>query len=112
MMTDTIIMFETKTELGGQEWLNALFLRYGIDPPDLPTHYDGNNAKFSVCHSLYFNKGVLITTCHNKIFDEFTDLSGKSFTPSYVHNFPLIHYGRSVQDLKSQTAGSPTNNRS
>ena len=37
-------MFETKTKLGGQEWLNALFLSYGIDPPDLPTHYDGNNA--------------------------------------------------------------------
>ena len=26
------------TELGDQEWCDALFLRYGLDPPDLPTH--------------------------------------------------------------------------
>ena len=26
------------TELGDQEWRDALFLCYGIDPPDLPPH--------------------------------------------------------------------------
>ena len=29
------------TELGAQEWREALFLRYWLEPPDLPTHYDG-----------------------------------------------------------------------
>ena len=29
------------TDMGAQEWRNALFLCYGIDPPDLPTHCDG-----------------------------------------------------------------------
>ena len=24
------------TELGAQEWQDSVFLRYGIDPPDLP----------------------------------------------------------------------------
>ena len=29
------------TELGAQERRDELFLRYGLDPPDLPTHCDG-----------------------------------------------------------------------
>ena len=30
-----------RTELGAQEWRDDLFLRYGLDPPELPTHCDG-----------------------------------------------------------------------
>ena len=40
------------TELGAQEWRDALFLQYGLDPPDLPTHCDGCQAKFSISHAL------------------------------------------------------------
>ena len=29
------------TELGAQEWRDSLFLRYGINPPDLPSHCNG-----------------------------------------------------------------------
>ena len=29
------------TELGAQEWRDALFLRYGLDPPDLPKYCNG-----------------------------------------------------------------------
>ena len=32
------------TELGAQEWRDALFLWYGLEPPDLPTHCDGCQA--------------------------------------------------------------------
>ena len=45
------------TELGAQEWRDALFLRYGLEPPDLPTHCDGCQAKFSISHALDFKKG-------------------------------------------------------
>ena len=41
------------TELGYQEFLYALFLRYGVDPPDLPPHCDRYNSAFSICHALY-----------------------------------------------------------
>ena len=34
-------------ELGAQEWRDAAFLRYGLEPPDLPKNCDGCNAKFS-----------------------------------------------------------------
>ena len=29
------------TELVAEEWRDALFLRYGMDPPDLPKYCDG-----------------------------------------------------------------------
>ena len=35
------------TDLGTQECLYPLFLRYGIDPPDPPTDCDVCNANFS-----------------------------------------------------------------
>ena len=34
------------TELGAQEWRDAFFLRYGLDPPDLPKYCDGCQAWF------------------------------------------------------------------
>ena len=39
-------------ELGDQEWRDALFLRYEMEPPDLPSHCDGCDAKFSISHAL------------------------------------------------------------
>ena len=36
------------TELGPQEWRYSLFLRYGIDPPDLPDHFDSCGSEFSI----------------------------------------------------------------
>ena len=40
------------TFLGAQEWRDALFLRYGLEPPDLPKYCDGCNAKFTICYAL------------------------------------------------------------
>ena len=41
-----------ETELGAREWRNALFLQYGLEPPDLPKYYDGCQAQFSISHAL------------------------------------------------------------
>ena len=40
------------TGLGAQEWRDALFLWYGLDPPDLPHYCDGCNATFPIYHAL------------------------------------------------------------
>ena len=40
------------TKLGGQEWQNALFLRYDLDPPDLPKYCNGCNSTFYICNAL------------------------------------------------------------
>ena len=39
-------------ELGAQEWRDYLFLHYGIDPPDLPSHCGGWWSSFSIFHAL------------------------------------------------------------
>ena len=89
------------TYLGAQEWRDALFLWYGLDPPDLPTYCDGFQAKFSISHSLDCKKGGLVTARHNKLRDGVADLAGKAFTPFHVRDDPLIYSGRAVKRTKA-----------
>ena len=79
------------TELGAQEWRDALFLRYGLDPPDLPKYCDGCEAWFTISHALDCKKGGLVTTRHNDLHDGVANLAGKAFTPSHVRDDPLIY---------------------
>ena len=53
-----------KTELGAQEWRDKLFLRYRLEPKDLPNYCDCCNAKLTICHALNFKKGELVTELH------------------------------------------------
>ena len=94
------------TELGAQEWRDALFLRYGLETPDLPTNCDGCQAKFSISHALDSKKGGLVTACHNELRDGVEDLVGKSFTPSHVRDNPLIYSGHNVKRTKAAPAGA------
>ena len=96
-MGDWLIVFPSTVNgicRGDPEWRNTLFLSYGIDPPDLPPHCNGYNSSFSIGHSLDCKKGILITTRYNKICDGVSDLDVKYFTPSHLHNDPLIDPGR------------------
>ena len=96
-----------RTEMGGQDWCYVLFICYVIDLLYLPPQCDVCNSKFSICCSLYFNKGGFIMTCHNKLFVGVANLEGKAFTPLHVCNNPLIHPGRAVLDGKVHPTGSP-----
>ena len=93
-------------ELGAQEWRDALFLRYGLDTPEPPTHRDGCQAKLSLSHTLDCKKGGLVTACHNELHDRVADLAGKAFTPSHVRDNPLIYSGRAMKRSKATTAGA------
>ena len=70
------------TELGSQEWRDAAFLHYGLEPPDLPKHCDGCNAKFTICHTLDCKRGGLVTARHNELRDGVADLASRTFTRS------------------------------
>ena len=85
------------TDLGAQEWSDALFLRYGLEPPDFPKYCDDCNTKFKICHTLDCKRGGLITAHHNELQNGLADLSGKSFTPSRVLNDPFIFAGYVVK---------------
>ena len=84
-------------ELGAQEWRDSLFLRYGINPPDLPSHYNGCGAGLSIYHYLDCNKCGLITECHNELCYGVSDLAGKAFTPAHMRDDPKIFTGCAVQ---------------
>ena len=47
------------TDLGAQEWLDTLFLKYSIDPPSLYTISNGCGVAFSISiyHALDCKKG-------------------------------------------------------
>ena len=84
-------------DLGEQEWRDALFLWYGLDPLDLTTYCDGCNAKFTIYHALDCKMGGLVTARHNEPRDGVVDLAGKAFTPSHVRNGPLIFAGLAMK---------------
>ena len=94
------------TELGAQEWRDTLFLRYGLKPPDLPKYFYGCEAQFTISHALDCKKGGLVTARHNNLRDGVADLAGKGFTPSHVHDDPLIYSGRAMSRTKPMPAGS------
>ena len=77
-----------RTELGAQEWRYSIFLSYGINPPDLPYHCDGDGLSFSVFYVLNCKKGSLIVARHNELCSWVTDLEGKAFTPVHVCDDP------------------------
>ena len=94
------------TDLGLQEWRDDLFMRYGLETPDLPKYCDGCNSKFTICHSLDCKRSGLVTARHNELRDGVADLSGKAFTTSHVRNDPLIFAGCAVTRPKVNTAGT------
>ena len=97
------------TELGAQEWCDTLFLWYVLEPPDLPTHCDGCQAKFSINHALDCRKDGLVTARRNELHDRVADLAGKAFTPSHVHDDPLIYSGSTMKRKKATPARASRN---
>ena len=89
------------TDLGAQEWRDAAFLRYGLDPPDLPKNCDGCNARLSICHALDCKRGGLVTARHNEFRDEVANLAGRAFTPSHVRKDPPHTTGFCRDEVKS-----------
>ena len=73
-------------ELGAQEWMDSLFLHYGIDPPDLPEHFNSCGAAFSIYHNLDCKKGGLITARQNELRDGVANLASKAFTPMHMRD--------------------------
>ena len=95
-----------RTELGAQEWRDPLFLRYALDPPDLPNYCNGCNAKFRICHALDCKRGSLIMARHNDLQYKVEDLCSKDSPPSHVRNDPLIFAGRAMKSPKAKPAGT------
>ena len=68
-------------ELNAHKWRDALFLKYGVDPPDLPHYCDGCNTNFSIFCALDCQRGVLFTARHNNLCDRVADLDANLSPP-------------------------------
>ena len=93
-----------RTELGVQEWQDALFLRYGLVPLDLSNYCNGCNTTFLVCHALDCKRSNLVTARHKELRDRVADLAGKYFTPSHMRNDLLNFASCAVKRLKVKLA--------
>ncbi|HEY9817094.1 MAG TPA: hypothetical protein V6D20_15030, partial [Candidatus Obscuribacterales bacterium] len=76
-----------------QEFRDALHLRYGLTPPNLPTLCDACTAPFTVTHALTCSIGGLIYRRHHELRDELASIAAEAFSPSAVTIEPPIHPG-------------------
>ena len=96
------------TEMGAQEWRDALFLRYGFEPPYLLKFCDNFNAVFYIYHALNCKRGNLVTEYQNELHDRVADLARKSFTTTHVCKDSLIFAGCTVKRTTANLAMSKT----
>jgi len=79
-----------QTLLSALEFRDALCMRYGLEPPGLPSACDGCGAPFSKEHAVQCRKGGLVIQRHNEIRDELGALCAEAFSASKIRNEPLI----------------------
>ena len=89
------------TYLEAQEWIDDLFLQFGLEPPDLPKYCDSCNAELTIFRALNCKRGVLVTARHNELRDGVADLAGKAVTPYHMRDDTLIFAGCAVKRPKS-----------
>ena len=83
------------TELGSLEFRDAIRLRYGLSPLNLPDKCDGCGAKHSLDHALTCKVGGLIIQRHDEINKELAHLASLALKQSAIRAEPLINPGSS-----------------
>jgi hypothetical protein len=94
------------TELSAQEFRDTLSMQYGEAPSNLPLRCDGCDAHFTLQHALGCRTGALVIFCHNEIKDKVVHIAIKAYSPTAVHNKPLIQPCRVAVNKKTLKAGS------
>ena len=82
-----------RTDIVAQEWHDAVFIRYSINPLGISHHCHGCEMRFYVTHTFDYKKGVIITARHNDIRDGIPGLACKALTPTHMRYIPLITPG-------------------
>jgi hypothetical protein len=92
------------TELSAEEFHDVLIIQYGELLSNFPLKCDGCNAHFTLQHALGCKKGGLVIFRHKEVQDTLAHsahLATKTFTPSAVHDEPLIRSNCIFEDEKA-----------
>jgi hypothetical protein len=92
------------TVLTREEWLDNVYLRYGLQLRDLPRKCDGCGKSFSVEHGLSCKTGGLVGARHNDARDEWAHLCSLALGGSSVGTEPFIFYGAGVRAAEGRDA--------
>ena len=98
-------------ELGPQECRDSIFLRYGIETPDLSHNCYVLGVGFTILYDLYCKKGGYIKSSHNKLRDGVTNLASNALMPTHVRDGPLINPCCAVRIRKVMQAKSNPPNK-
>jgi len=98
------------TELERDEFRDAVLLRLGRTPKNLPRMCDGCGETFTVEHALNCKKGGFVGIRHDDCRDEFGDLCSKALTSARVTTEPMIHYGGNERVTRQTNGASNTSN--
>jgi len=91
------------TEMGKDEFIDNLLLRYGMRPKGLPHHCDGCSAGFTVEHALSCKKGGLVGQRHDDVRDELAHLCTLALSDSRVKIEPEIFYRSDTRASQPRT---------
>ena len=91
------------TALTGEQFRDAVRIRYGIVPDGMPARCDGCGAKFDVGHALKCKKGGHVQARHDDLKHEWRDLCGQALGKGRVFDEPHL---KLCQDVVA--AGDPT----
>ena len=86
------------TVLTGEEFRDALRLRYGMRPEGMPQKCDGCGAAFSVEHALACKVGGQVSARHNDIKQEWMSLCAQARGKASVSDEPHIKTSQDVRD--------------
>jgi hypothetical protein len=78
------------TELSALEFRDALRMRFGMKPNNLPERCDGCGDPFSVDHAMSCRKGGLVIHRHDDVAGEWHQLCASALSPTKVSDEPLI----------------------
>ena len=97
--------------LGKQEWEDAIRMRYGLTPLNLPEFCDGCGKKFTFDHAMNCKHGGVIHRRHDALKYELMNIAAMATRESAVGAEPLINPGsltalRSNSDSNNDTVSS------
>ena len=91
------------------EFRDAIRIRFGLPPTNLPKKCDGCGCKFSVGHAMKCGKGGLVILRHNEVASEWADLCATALSLTAVTIEPSIHNDQTAREAAANARSREPN---